>query len=151
MFSVPNRPFQTNPADVLFRLVPQELNKQLIIDSHQALDRRGVFVVGECTHKRFGMEREVGSYTSGFIFWSFIFFFALFCLDGAINIPSSNFKCLQGSFRWRTLPFFVQSLYSFTTPLQYGSLSKDPCAAVNINKRRAKEVSIFIAFHIKFW
>lgn len=76
---------------------PLELNKPLIMDGHQVLDRRAVFAVGECTHGLLRMGRERREVTPAG-------FFVLFSLDDASSVHFSYFNWLRGSFHWGTLP-----------------------------------------------
>lgn len=82
---------------------PLELNKHLIIDGHQVLDRRAVFAVGECTHGLLRMGRERREITPAG-------FFVLFSLDDDSSVHFSYFNWLLGSFHWGTLPTLSKNL-----------------------------------------
>lgn len=74
---------------------PLELNKHLIIDGHQALDQRAVFVAGECTHTPQDGEGR-GKLDQRFLL--------CFVWMTPATFNSVIFNYLRGSFHWRTLP-----------------------------------------------
>lgn len=93
---------QTRGCPVLS--APLELNKHFIINGHQALDQRAVFVAwGMYTHRLLRMEREVGSYTSGFC--------PVLC--GWCQHPNIIFNNLLRICAPKNATFFVLNLYKF--------------------------------------